>query len=92
MLRRALCRQEIEAVLSRASNHCGLHGSASRDHQELGCVGPSGQMGHRFDPLHHLLPASHRHQVTGAGRLPRRLGRDPVPATGTGLHPLEDAF
>ena len=43
-------------------------------------------------PLHHLLSAPHRHQVASTGRLPRRLGRDSVPAANARLHPLADAF
>ena len=43
-------------------------------------------------PLHHLLSTSHRHQVTSTGRLPRRLGRHPLPAASARLHPLADAL
>jgi predicted porin len=36
--------------------------------------------------------APHRHQVPSVGRLPSRLGRDPVPAASAGFHALADAL
>ena len=42
--------------------------------------------------LHDLLPTPHRHKVPSIGRLPHRLGRDPIPATGPRLHSLADAL
>ena len=49
-------------------------------------------MGHHAGSLHDLLPTPHRHQVPSIGRLPCRLGRDPVPTAGSRLHSFADAL